>query len=582
MPSLPKCRSAITLAFAALTCSLVALAFASRSSPAQPGDRLLDGTVAYMQQHQLRDGCFPIVPGGEGDPVVASPWTALALAAAGVNPREQFRPDGYRSVFDCIEASATRLENTTDLERTLLVVVAAGTDPRSFGGVDLVGGILRQQKDSGAFSRTFDAPETSSPVNTTIFAILSLALLRDPAVDAAIPRAADWLLSAQNDDGSWSDTSPHSNSSTDMTGAALQALRAAGRVNSGGTEDRASRAALERALEWLHAMQRDDGGFPLLVSENAGNSGSTAWVAQGLWAVGEAPTAAEWRRSGASVLDFLASLQRPDGHISWKVDDDMSPMWMTAYSMPAYAGRYLPIPPVPFTHKVPDPRNAPSPDRPADGIGGGSGGASNTPGGGVLAGGGGEGAPNFSRPRQGSKGRAIGGVRQTSVTRAVRRGRERTQSEQDRDPVDSEAPPQSEASAPPASGPAAAKPSAPARPDGGGADVDTGSTLRSGGSGGDSTRGRTTGSDAAAGEQVSGVLVGGDAAAGSRDVALAAAYGLRGAEAGGDAGPQLAVAIAIALLIAAAAGGFWERRREPSHDDERQGRSIATAAPTTT
>ncbi|MDW5594218.1 prenyltransferase/squalene oxidase repeat-containing protein [Conexibacter stalactiti] len=539
----PRRPSALVLLLVLLAATVAALSLlASGPAPAQSGDRVLDGTVAYMQQHQRRDGCFPMVPGGEADPVTASPWTALALAAAGVNPREQFRPDGYRSVFDCIEAAAGQLANTTDLERTLLVVNAAGTDPRAFGGVDLVAGILRQQRDSGAFSRTFGSAGADSPVNTTVFAILSLSLVREPAVEAAIGRAADWLLTAQNDSGSWSDVAAHTNESTDMTGAALQALRAAGRVGAGaGTEHGPSRAAVDRALAWLRTLQRDDGGFPLLLREQTGNSGSTAWVAQGLWAVGEDPRA--WVRSGRSMLDFLASLQRDDGHIAWKADNDASPMWMTSYSLPAYSGRYLPIAAIPPSGRSPDPRNAPSPERPAGGTGGGSGGDERAPGGGVLAGGGGEGAPNFSRPRPDSKGATIGGVRQTRVTRATpRRGRERTQAQQDRDAADSDpgvADEPDEPDAAPAPESADEPGAAPGPGDG---------------------RDASQHGDSDGGERVTGLVVGGGTAAGADGGALAGAYGLRGAERGGDTGPQLALAIATALLMAAAGGGLWERR----------------------
>ncbi|HST38076.1 MAG TPA: hypothetical protein VLK58_01140, partial [Conexibacter sp.] len=67
----------------------------------------------------------------------------------------------------------------------------------------------------------------------------------------------------------------------------------------------------------------------------------------------------------------------------------------------------------------------------------------------------------------------------------------------------------------------------------------------------------------AAGEQVDGVVVGAEGAAGDDrgDTAIAAAFGLHDASAGGDSGPWLAVALAGALLLAAGGGGLAERRR---------------------
>ncbi|HTC73535.1 MAG TPA: hypothetical protein VK655_11650, partial [Solirubrobacteraceae bacterium] len=48
----------------------------------------LDSMVRYLQRDQNADGGFGFEP-GEGSKNEASAWVALALAAAGVNPRDQ-------------------------------------------------------------------------------------------------------------------------------------------------------------------------------------------------------------------------------------------------------------------------------------------------------------------------------------------------------------------------------------------------------------------------------------------------------------------------------------------------------------
>src|SRR4029079_17877639 len=118
-----------------------------------------------------------------------------------------------------------------------------------------------------------------------------------------------------------------------------------------------------------------------------------------------------WQRAGRSPLDYLASMQQPDGSIQWKEGSAGTPWWMPAYAGPVYAGRPLPIarvaraepPATPDPDPVPegppaDP--APSPTTGGNGAGDPAGGRE-----GVLAGGGGRGAPLFSAPQPQSQGR---------------------------------------------------------------------------------------------------------------------------------------------------------------------------------
>ncbi len=76
-----------------------------------------------------------------------------------------------------------------------------------------------------------------------------------------------------------------------MTGAAVQALCVAGRCK---TE------AVRRAIAYLREHQQPDGGWQSgdMADEQQGesNSGTTPWVVQALWAVGEDP--ATWKKPG--------------------------------------------------------------------------------------------------------------------------------------------------------------------------------------------------------------------------------------------------------------------------------------------
>jgi hypothetical protein len=399
--------------------ALVAGAQAEKPSGRYQGT--LDGLVAFLQHDQNKDGGFGGEAGAESNSDFSA-WVALALAAAGVNPHDQKNKTvpGAKDVYTYLAEQAEgghELSVTTDFERNLMVVNTAEVPPQPLGGVDLVKGVLEGRIEStGAFSHE---PHSSVPgVNDTIFAILALAPIKEQAIEGDVREAAEWVIEEQNADGSWPSTCPKSlctragvepPGDTDMTGAGLEALNAAGMHD---TE------AQTRALVYLHEAQLPDGGWPQQLHdehEQESNVGSTAWVVQGIWAAGGNPET--WVKEGNEPLGYMASLQQPDGHIRYKKSEDMNGVWMTAYAGPAFAGLPLPIPYVP--------REVPSELEEAEGaettpIGGGKpelertkndGGDNVVQGEGVNAGGGGNGAPLFSRPKPQSKGKTPGGAR---------------------------------------------------------------------------------------------------------------------------------------------------------------------------
>ncbi|ADB50153.1 prenyltransferase/squalene oxidase repeat-containing protein [Conexibacter woesei] len=580
------------VAGAALLCAAgVGLLLAPAHAPAKPApdatnQSRLDKTVRYVQRMQNKDGGYSIVPGRPSD-VGFSAWMAFAVAAYDINPREQFLPNGW-DVVTYLQRNAGALSVTTDYERTLLVTVAAGTDPRSFGGVDLIERLASRRLPDGSF--THIAGGTAPGVNDTIFAILSLALVDDPLAKSMVQGALGATLRHQNDDGSWPSFQVGAPGDADMTGAAIQALNAIGQHD---TE------AESRALRWLSDNQHADGGIGAVAGADS-NASSSAWVAQGLWAAGIDPRG--WTRGGNSVLDYLASMQQEDGSVMQSASAGLlNPGFVTAYCAPAFAGQPLPIPPVPFTGRYPNPTDDdPPPVNDGDGTGGGSGGFDAAKGGGVIAGGGGKGAANFSRPRRGSRGRTAGGVRRVRQRRTARRTRtdrrdtspapevvrgeqeataperrdrrdERDRRERPRTPT--AAPNEQETMTASSTGDhddgAVASGGAADRAGGGGSADLSGDTARAGGSRGRANSGGAVGgplrsqADAAAEDaEVSGVVVGGDgASSAARGDDRAAAYGLRGAQAGGETAPWVAVGLGGALLLCAGGGGLFEWRR---------------------
>jgi prenyltransferase beta subunit len=521
-----RCRRAALLA----ACCAIAVAATASPAPAAAPDGTnqarLDRTVRFLQEVQNLDGGFGGRAGGSSD-VLFSCWVAVGLAAAGINPHDQRRPGGA-DLYDYIERNTTRYDQTTDYERTLLAVLAAGESGRDFAGIDLVGKILARQLPDGGFPQT--ATGTQGWVNATAFALLPLSRVDEPVARAAVQRAADWLIANQNANGSWASSKLGTNQDADMTGAVIQALSRAGRARSD---------AVRRALDFLRGMQGLDGGFSAVTPGSETNTGTTAWVVQGLWAAGIDPRT--WDRGGGDPLDYLASMQQPDGSIVWtRSTPGLNPVWMTAYAAPALAGQPLPIaappravtPPPGQQPTGPDGEQRPAPTSRDDGNGGLPGGRD----GDVIAGGGGRGAPLFSRPQPQSQGRTTGGVRSLDRRKAERQRQASTR----RRRVD-------HAATATSNGAASA------------GVVSTASAARRAGAGsGDSGNGHGDGGGSD-GEVTGTVISGGDAGTPGRGRNEGIAPGLQGAEAGGEQGPELALALAGAMLLSAGAGVRKER-----------------------
>jgi hypothetical protein len=93
------------------------------------------------------------------------------------------------------------------------------------------------------------------------------------------------------------------------------------------------------------------------------NAQSTAYAAQGLLAAGVSPSSV--RKGGRSALDYLASLQAPDGHYRYSSSSDQTPVWVTGQALLAVNGAAFPLAAVART-------TAAKPAAPAPAAGGGS------------------------------------------------------------------------------------------------------------------------------------------------------------------------------------------------------------------
>jgi energy-coupling factor transport system substrate-specific component len=308
----PARAATTTLLTLALLAGLPALAGAA--TPSERAER-------YLLRAQNNDGGFGAAPGQSSSPLYSG-WSGLGLAAAARNPRDVAQRGG-RSLAAYVTGGVRGMRDIGEIERTVLVLRAAGLDPRSVAGRDLVAEIEARRRRDGSISGF---------VSYTAFGVLALRAVGEPAGKPTVR----WLLGSQNADGGFG-VARSSASDSDMTGAALQALAVVGRAGS---------PAARRAVAYLRENQGSDGGFGQMAGRSS-NAQSTAYAVQGLLAV---------RAAAAPVsraLGYLMRLQRRDGSIAYSSTSSQTPVWVTAQALAALRREPLPIAAVPRAQRKP-------------------------------------------------------------------------------------------------------------------------------------------------------------------------------------------------------------------------------------
>lgn len=224
-----------------------------------------------------------------GTPTVNSTggeWMVIGLARSG-----RTVPAGYYdNVVEYVKAKADaneRLHPTkvTDNARVILALTAIGKDVTNVGGHNLLKGL-----DSMDYVQAQD-------INGPIFTLIALDSHNYPTMgDVTREKLIQVILDAQLNDGGWNLSAE--NADPDMTAMAIQALAPYCKTNE------TVKAAVDKALEALSALQRSDGGFD---SWGTVNSESCAQVIVALTALGIDPTAdSRFVKNGHTVLDALA------------------------------------------------------------------------------------------------------------------------------------------------------------------------------------------------------------------------------------------------------------------------------------
>ena len=224
-----------------------------------------------------------------GTPTVNSTggeWMVIGLARSG-----RTVPAGYYdNVVEYVKAKADANERlhpakVTDNARVILALTAIGKDVTNVGGHNLLKGL-----DNMAYVQAQD-------INGPIFTLIALDSHNYPTMgDVTREKLIQVILDAQLNDGGWGLSADKAD--PDMTAMAIQALAPYYKTNE------TVKAAVDKALEALSALQHSDGGFD---SWGTVNSESCAQVIVALTALGIDPTAdSRFVKNGHTVLDALA------------------------------------------------------------------------------------------------------------------------------------------------------------------------------------------------------------------------------------------------------------------------------------
>ena len=250
---------------------------------------------------------------------VGGEWMVIGLARSG-----RTVPDGYyenvvKYVQENCDADERLDENrATDNARVILALTAIGKDVTNVGGHNLLAGL-----DEMSYV-------TYQGINGPIWTLIALdSHDYAPQGDVTREKLIDAILGAQLPDGGWDMMGKAAD--TDVTAMAIQALAPYYDTND------AVKAAVDKALDALSAMQNNDGTFSTAFSGKTSESAAQVIVA--LTALGINPaTDSRFIKNGVNAVDGLCSFYVDGGGFRHIASGDLDGMAteQSYYALAAY------------------------------------------------------------------------------------------------------------------------------------------------------------------------------------------------------------------------------------------------------
>ena len=268
--------------------------------------RLLAEQSERLEKIYKTTGDYIAALGTPGVGSTGGEWMVIGLARSG-----RTVPAGYYdNVVEYVKANADANERlhrakVTDNARIILALTSIGKDVTNVGGHNLLKGL-----DNMAYVQ-------KQGINGPIFTLIALDSHNYPTMgDVTREKLIQVILDAQLPGGGWNLSGE--NADTDMTAMAIQALAPYYKTNE------TVKAAVDKALEALSALQRNDGGFG---SWGTVNSESCAQVIVALTALGIDPaTDSRFVKNGNTVLGALAGFYVDGGGFKHTADGERNGM----------------------------------------------------------------------------------------------------------------------------------------------------------------------------------------------------------------------------------------------------------------
>ena len=244
----------------------------------------LNSTVKYIQKNVNKRSYDGVLD-----------WPILALSSMDKNVSSLIR----KREQQIKKGELFTIDRSTDYHRSIISAVAAGKDPKKFGGYNLVDDVKKSQLSNGKFGDSI-SKGGEFLVNAHVWGIISLYVAGEEIPNRA--KALKWLVDNQNADGGFSIDTRVKSSDIDMTGMALIAIGALG--------ENKDHIAAKKAIAYLKKQQGNKGDF---VSWGGTSSESLSQVIQGLIMLGIDPTASEWKKKDGDLVTALMAYRKKDG-----------------------------------------------------------------------------------------------------------------------------------------------------------------------------------------------------------------------------------------------------------------------------
>jgi hypothetical protein len=313
------------LASAALGASLLAATAAapsvaqaanpsSGSPPTVPQVASATTGAAWLAGQLTPSGFIPV----SGEPTQAdlsgTANTVLALASAG-DTADASKALGYLAANVNNYVTAGGSDGPGQLALLILDAHALGSDPRDFGGTDLVSRLLATEQTSGLFGVQDATYDGAYRQGLALSALAAVGVTGTSAVDSADA----WLEAQQCPDGGWTslvttgnpcngDPANYEGPDTNSTAQAVQGLSAQGALTA---------KAARSALKFIESAQDPDAGwgYEPNAADAPGSSDpdSTGLVIQAVLALGKSPSSSPFVQGGANPVSTLLSFQLTSG-----------------------------------------------------------------------------------------------------------------------------------------------------------------------------------------------------------------------------------------------------------------------------